>query len=55
MSNVSIPNNGKKITMSDGKLNVPDNPIIPNILGAVYSALGDTEAAIEHYNKAIKS
>ena len=32
----------------------PDNPIIPNILGVVYSALGDTEAAIEHYNNAIK-
>ena len=32
----------------------PDNPIIPNILGAAYSALGNTEAAIEHYNKAIE-
>ena len=32
----------------------PDTPIIPNILGAAYSALGNTEAAIEHYNKAIE-
>jgi len=32
----------------------PNDHIIPNILGAAYSALGNTEAAIEHYNKAIK-
>lgn len=33
MSKVNIPTNGKKITMTDGILNVPDNPIIPFIEG----------------------
>ena len=33
MSKVNIPTNGEKITMRDGILNVPDNPIIPFIEG----------------------
>ena len=33
MNNVIIPKNGQKIRMVDGKLNVPDNPIIPFIEG----------------------
>ena len=33
MSRVNIPASGKKITLTDGKLNVPDNPIIPFIEG----------------------
>ena len=33
MSKVAIPANGQKITLEDGKLNVPDNPIIPFIDG----------------------
>ena len=33
MSKVNIPTAGEKITMTDGKLNVPDNPIIPFIEG----------------------
>ena len=33
MSKVNIPTNGEKITMTDGILNVPDNPIIPFIEG----------------------
>ena len=33
MSKVKIPNQGRKITMLDGKLNVPSNPIIPFIEG----------------------
>lgn len=33
MSSINIPTNGKKITTSDGKINVPDNPIIPFIEG----------------------
>ena len=33
MSKVTIPSNGQKITLEDGKLNVPDNPIIPFIEG----------------------
>jgi len=33
MSNVTIPSAGQKISMTDGKLNVPDNPIIPFIEG----------------------
>ena len=33
MSNVTIPKGGQKISMNDGKLNVPDNPIIPFIEG----------------------
>lgn len=28
-----VPNDGQKITVSDGKLNIPDNPIIPFIEG----------------------
>ena len=31
--NVTVPAGGSKITMQDGKLNVPDNPIIPFIEG----------------------
>ena len=30
---IEVPSNGKKITFKDGKLNVPDNPIIPFIEG----------------------
>ena len=33
MSNVKIPESGQKISMIDGKLYVPDNPIIPFIEG----------------------
>ena len=33
MNNVTIPKDGKKITMTDGELNIPDNPIIPFIEG----------------------
>ena len=33
MTKVNIPTAGEKITMIDGKLNVPDNPIIPFIEG----------------------
>ena len=33
MSRVNIPESGAKITLIDGKLNVPDNPIIPFIEG----------------------
>ena len=33
MSKVNIPTAGEKITMTDGTLNVPDNPIIPFIEG----------------------
>ena len=33
MSNVKIPEGGQKISMIDGKLYVPDNPIIPFIEG----------------------
>ena len=33
MDKVQIPSSGQKITMDNGKLNVPDNPIIPFIEG----------------------
>ena len=33
MSKVNIPTAGEKITMTDGKLIIPDNPIIPFIEG----------------------
>ena len=33
MSKVYIPKEGQKITIEDGKLQVPDNPIIPFIEG----------------------
>ena len=33
MSKITIPANGRKITLGDGKPNVPDNPIIPFIEG----------------------
>ncbi len=33
MDSLTPPANGQKITISDGKLNVPDNPIIPFIEG----------------------
>ena len=32
----------------------PSNAFIPNILGAVHAALGDNEAAVSSYNKAIE-
>ena len=32
----------------------PGNAFIPNILGAVHAALGDSEAAVSSYNKAIE-
>lgn len=32
-TNVTVPANGAKITISDGKLNVPDNPVIPFVEG----------------------
>ena len=32
----------------------PGNAFIPNILGAVHAALGDNEAAVSSYNKAIE-
>jgi len=31
--NIDVPENGEKITISNGKLNVPDNPIVPFIEG----------------------
>ena len=31
--NVKVPEGGAKITMQDGKLQVPDNPILPFIEG----------------------
>jgi isocitrate dehydrogenase len=31
--NITVPANGQKITITNGKLNVPDNPIIPFIEG----------------------
>ena len=31
--NVVVPTHGSKITIKDGKLNVPDNPIIPFVEG----------------------
>jgi len=31
--NISVPTNGQKITITNGKLNVPDTPIIPFIEG----------------------
>ena len=33
MQNISIPQNGQKISISNGELNVPSNPIIPFIQG----------------------
>ena len=33
MSKINIPSGGKKITINNGNLNVPDNPIIPYIEG----------------------
>ena len=32
----------------------PSNPVIPNILGAIYAALEQYEEAITHYNKSIE-
>ena len=32
----------------------PNNPVIPNVLGAIYSGMGNYEAAIESLNKAIE-
>ena len=32
-SKVVVPAQGKKITLQNGKLNVPENPIIPYIEG----------------------
>ena len=32
----------------------PDNPIIPNILGAIYSALGNSEKAIVYFKQSIR-
>ncbi|MEN8242010.1 MAG: NADP-dependent isocitrate dehydrogenase [Chloroflexota bacterium] len=31
--NIEVPENGEKITITNGKLNVPDNPIVPFIEG----------------------
>ena len=33
MSKINIPKDGKKITMNNGQLSVPNNPIIPFIEG----------------------
>ena len=33
MNNIKIPSGGQKISMIDGKLNIPNNPIIPFIEG----------------------
>ena len=33
MNNINIPKGGMKITMTNGKLEIPDNPIIPFIEG----------------------
>ena len=33
MSKINIPQDGKKITINNQKLNVPENPIIPYIEG----------------------
>ena len=33
MSKVKIPQDGQKISMIDGKLSIPNNPIIPYIEG----------------------
>ena len=30
---IEVPSDGKKITLKKGKLNIPDNPIIPFIEG----------------------
>ena len=30
---VKVPANGQKISISSGKLNVPDNPVMPFIVG----------------------
>ena len=32
-SKIKVPENGKKITVENGKLNIPDEPIIPFIEG----------------------
>ncbi|HMZ42950.1 MAG TPA: isocitrate/isopropylmalate family dehydrogenase, partial [Anaerolineales bacterium] len=32
-TNVKVPEGGAKISIQDGKLNVPDNPIIPFVEG----------------------
>jgi len=32
----------------------PDNPVIPNVLGAIYSALGNSEKAIVYFKQSIR-
>ena len=32
-SNIKVPENGAKVSIKDGKLQVPDNPILPFIEG----------------------
>ena len=53
MSQINIPAEGKKITLTEGKLNVPDNPIIPFIEG---DGIGPDiwEAAVRVFDAAVE-
>ena len=54
MQHIKIPNQGKKITISDnGKLNIPSNPIIPFIEG---DGIGPDiwAASVRVFNQAIE-
>ena len=52
MQNISIPQNGQKISISNGELNVPSNPIIPFIQG---DGIGEDiwAASVKVFNQAV--
>ncbi len=55
-SKVVVPAEGKKITLQNGKLNVPENPIIPFIEGdGIGFAIGKIIQRVIHHRIANKS
>jgi isocitrate dehydrogenase len=52
--NIKIPEEGSKITLEDGVLNVPDNPIIPYIEGDGIG-IDITPAMIDVVDNAVKT
>ena len=52
MQNINIPQNGQKISISNGELNVPSNPIIPFIQG---DGIGEDiwAASVKVFNQAV--
>ncbi len=54
MSKIIVPTNGKKITMSDGQLVVPHNPIIPFIEGEGIGA-DIWKSSVNVFNSAVRN